>query len=142
MNYRTFLLILFSTHCILFLPSSGHPQSDAKTVATDNLVLVQALMCEDIQDQMPQNSTSVFSIERRKVMCFTSFEPVTDTAVIYHYWFHRDQPSFRLKLTVKPPLWSAYSSIQLRAEDLGPWRVEITDSQGVILQILRFSIAE
>ncbi|CAB1056590.1 hypothetical protein D1BOALGB6SA_1327 [Olavius sp. associated proteobacterium Delta 1] len=99
-------------------------------------------MCEDIQGQTPQNSTTVFSIERRKAICFTSFDPVPSKTVIYHHWFHRDRPSARIKLTLKPPRWSTYSSFQLRAEDFGPWRVEITDSQGHILQVLRFSITE
>jgi hypothetical protein len=99
-------------------------------------------MCEDIQDQTPQNATIVFSIERRKAVCFTSFDPVPNQTVIYHRWFHRDRPSAKIKLILKSPRWSTYSSIQLRAEDLGPWRVEVTDSQGRIFQVLRFSITE
>ena len=117
-------------------------QSDTTDTAAGNIVLVQAVMCEDIQGQTPQNSTTVFSIERRKAICFTSFDPVPNKADIYHHWFHRDRPIAKIKLTLKPPRWSTYSSIQLRAEDLGPWRVEVTDSQGQIFQVLRFSITE
>jgi hypothetical protein len=99
-------------------------------------------MCEDLQELIPQNPTNIFSIERRKAICFTSFDPVPQKTIIYHQWFHRDQTSAKVKLTLKPPRWSTYSSIQLRAEDIGPWRVEITDSQGRILGVLRFSITE
>jgi len=142
MNYRTFLLLLFSILFYLFLPLSVKSQSDTSASAAGNLLLVQALMCEDIQDHTPQNSTTIFSIERRKAICFTSFDPVPKKTVIYHHWFHRDRPSAKIKLTLKPPRWSTYSSFQLRAEDIGPWRVEIIDSQGQILQVLRFSITE
>lgn len=139
MNYRTIMILFFSIH--LFLPPAVESQSDSSETAAD-VVLVQAQMCEDIQGQMPQNVTTVFSIERRKAICFTTFDPVTVETVIYHNWFHRDRSSARIKLSLKPPRWSTYSSIQFRAQDIGPWRVEITDSKGQILQILRFSITE
>jgi hypothetical protein len=142
MNYRTLLLLFFSIHLLLFLPVSVQSQSDTSDTAAGNIVLVQAMMCEDIQGQTPQNSTTVFSIERRKAICFTSFDPVPGKTDIYHQWFHRDRPSAKIKLTLKPPRWSTYSSIQLRADDLGPWRVEVTDSQGQLFQVLRFSITE
>ena len=142
MNYRSLLLLFFSTHLILFLPFSVQSQSDTSDTAAGDLVLVQAVICEDIQGQIPQNPTTVFSIERRKAICFTAFDPVPNKSVIYHHWFHRDRPIAKIKLTLKPPRWSTYSSIQLRAEDIGPWRVEVTDSQGQIFQVLRFSITE
>lgn len=104
--------------------------------------LVNAVLCEDIKDSVPQNATSVFSIERRTAICFTEFDPVPQKTIIYHHWYHRDVPSARIKLTLKPPRWASYSSIQLRAEDIGPWHVEITDDQGNVLYILRFSVTE
>ena len=104
--------------------------------------LAQAVLCEDIKDSVPQNVTSVFSIERRTAICFTEFDPVPQKAIIYHRWYHRDVPSARIKLTLNPPRWASYSSIQLRVEDIGPWRVEITDDQGNLLYVLRFSVTE
>ena len=46
------------------------------------------------------------------------------------------------KLTLNPPKWSSFSSIQLRESDKGPWRVEINNENGDILKVLRFSITE
>jgi hypothetical protein len=145
MSRRTLCLPLIAVFICFLFPSSGRSQSN-DTAATktpgDKIALVRALMCEDIKDLVPQNSTTVFSIERRKAICFTSFDPVPEKSVIYHQWYHRDQKSAKIKLTLKPPRWSTYSSIQFRAEDIGPWRVEIIDSQGQILDALRFSITE
>ena len=136
MKYRIVPLLLLTLGLFLLFPFTAGSQSG-------NLIaLVQAVLCEDIQGHLPQNPTTVFSIERRTAVCFTAFDPVPRTAVIYHHWFHRDTPSARIKLTLKPPRWSTYSSIQLRAEDIGPWRVEITDSQGNIFHVLRFSVTE
>ena len=142
MNYRTLLRLFFAIHLFVFLPFSVQSQSDTSDSAAGNLVLVQAVMSEDFQERLPQNITTVFSIESRKAICFTSFDPVPEKTVIYHHWFHRDRPSAKVKLTLKPPRWSTYSSIQFRVQDIGPWRVEITDPKGQILHILRFSITE
>ena len=144
--YRRTLFVWFFA-AILFgaLPLSAQSPSDTGTDAEatgGTLALVQAVMCEDIQDHLPLNPTTVFSIERRKAICFTEFDPVPQKTVIYHHWFHRDRSSAKIKLSLKPPRWSTYSSIQFREEDIGPWKVEITDSEGNIFQVLRFSITE
>ena len=146
MKYHTVLMLSLSLLMLLCQsPWAQSPSDKDDAAATDivtDIVLVQAEMCEDIQDLTPQNTTTVFSIERRKAVCYTSFDPVPFETEIYHHWFHRDRPSARIKLALQPPRWSTYSSIQLRAEDLGPWRVEVTDAKGRIFQILRFSITE
>ena len=142
MNYRTFMILFSSIHLFLLLPLAAQSQSDTSKTTAGKLTLVQAQMCEDLQDRIPQNVTTVFSIERRKAISFTSFDPVPDKTVIYHHWFHRDRSSARIKLSLKPPRWSTYSSIQFRAQDVGPWRVEISDSKGQVFHILRFSITE
>jgi len=145
MDHRISRLSLFAVILCFLFPLSAKSQSqdtrEAK-VPAGKIALVRAMMCEDIQELIPQNPTTVFSIERRQAICFTSFDPVPEKTVIYHQWFHRDQTSAKIKLTLKPPRWSTYSSIQFRAEDIGPWRVEIIDSQGNILDALRFSITE
>ena len=136
MKYTTYpLLLLIFGFCLLFPLTAGSQSGN-------QIALVNAVMCEDIKGNVPQDLTTVFSIERRTAVCFTAFDPVPEEAVIYHHWFHRDTPSARIKLNLKPPRWSTYSSIQLRAEDIGPWRVEITDAQGNIFHILRFSVTE
>ena len=136
MKYRIVPLLLLALGLFLLFPFTAGTQSG------NQIVLVEAVLCEDIIETVPQNRTTVFSIERRTAVCYTAFDPVPQKAVIYHHWFHRDTPSARIKLTLKPPRWSTYSSIQLRAEDIGPWRVEITDSQGNIFHVLRFSVTE
>ena len=145
MSHRVLRLLLFTVVLGFLFPFPAMSQSGANgdsKPSSSKIVLVKAVMCEGLLERNPQNSTTVFSIERRKAICFTSFDPVPERTVIYHRWFHRDQTSAKIKLTLKPPRWSTYSSIQFRAEDIGPWRVEITDSQGHIFQILRFSITE
>ena len=73
---------------------------------------------------------------------FSAFSQVPQKSIIYHNWYHCDVPSAKIRLTLKPPSWSTYSSIELRKTDIGPWRVEITDETGDVLVVLRFSVSE
>jgi len=145
MNYRILFILFIGFSFLAIPPLSAQTQSDPNGPAeapAAGIKLVQAVMSEDLQERTPQNITTVFTIERRKAICFTAFDPVPEKTVIYHHWFHRDRPSAKLKLTLKPPRWSSYSTIQFRAEDIGPWRVEIADSNGQVFHILRFSVTE
>ncbi len=106
------------------------------------LALIQALVCEDVKDAIPVNPAITFSIAVGKIYCYTFFDQVGEDTVIYHHWIFRDRPSARIRLSLKQPRWSTYSSIQLREADKGPWRVEITDAGGRVLKILRFSVTD
>jgi hypothetical protein len=78
----------------------------------------------------------------KRVYCYTDFSTVPEKSFAYHNWYLRDNLKASVKLTVRPPRWSTYSSIQLRDSDKGPWRIEITDEEGNILKTLRFSVID
>ena len=131
---------------VLFMLSvfSGSAISQEKTqpASSGKLALAQAVMCEEVQASTPKNATVVFSAARERAVCFTAFDPVPQKTYVYHRWYHREIPSANIRLALKPPRWSTYSSIQLRVTDKGPWRVEIIDANGKILKTLRFSILD
>jgi hypothetical protein len=138
MNYRLFAVFALVVGSIAF----SAPSRVFSENGPEDPTLVQAAICETIQELTPQNRGIAFSVAIGKVICFTSFDPVPKEAVIYNNWFHRDRPSTKIRLTLKPPRWATFSSIKLRQADKGPWRVEITDQDGKVLQILRFSITD
>ena len=138
-KYHLYILTLFSIFIVL--SPQAFPQ-EKKIARTQTLTLQQSVMCEGLQNFEPQNPAVVFSISIGKVYCFSNFEPVPAQTTIYHNWYFRDRLTSRLKLTLKPPKWRTYSTIQLREADRGPWRVEITDPKGRIFKVLRFSITD
>lgn len=140
--YISFIVPFFIIFC-LSIPSYSQ-QNEKKSSAQESkkLTLVRAVMCEEIQDFKPWNQAVVFSITIGKVSCFTSFDPVPETTYIYHNWYYRENLSKRMKLFLQPPIWSTFSSIQFREADKGLWRVEITDPEGNIFHVLRFSITD
>jgi hypothetical protein len=132
-----------------FSPLNSHAQEDAPPVATapseaaeQEILLSHSAMCEKVENLAPVRSGVVFSVAAGQVFCFTSFNPVPKATVIYHRWYHRDELSTQTRLRLYPPRWATYSVIQLRETDKGPWRVEVTDQDGRIFDILRFSITD
>ena len=114
----------------------------SETKLAHKLKLDQAVMCEDIKDYHPYNKAVVFSLEIGKVFCFSSFDIVPEKMFIYHNWYRQDKLITTKRLSLQPPEWSTYSSIQLREADKGPWRVEIRDQKKQLFQIVRFSITD
>ncbi|WP_155316485.1 DUF2914 domain-containing protein [Desulfosarcina alkanivorans] len=110
--------------------------------AADELKLVRAVMCETIQEYAPVFPAVVFSIERGRVSCFTEFDLVPEKTYIHHKWYRRDNLVTVKRLTINPPRWSSFTSVQLRDADKGPWRVEITDGNDNLMRTLRFSITD
>ena len=142
MRYRFMFILgaIVAIQLFLFFPLDFF--ENVSVANADQLKLFEAVMCEEIYSETPRNPTSVFSAGKEKAVSFSVFDPVPQKTVIYHNWYHRDVPSARIRLQLKPPRWSTFSSIQLRKTDIGPWRVEITDDKGNILGVLRFSVTD
>jgi hypothetical protein len=106
------------------------------------LKMTKSMMCEEVKENQPSNEGLTFSSDLGKISCYTEFDPVPERTSIYHCWYFKNNLSTRRKLILNPPRWSAFSQIQVRETEKGPWRVEITDEEGNILQTLRFSITD
>ena len=104
--------------------------------------LVRALMCQFIEAYEPKHPAVAFSINTGKVSCYTTFDNIKNPTHVFHKWYRRDALVTTKRLTLKPPTWSTFSSIQLREADKGPWRVEIRDARNRLMQTLRFSVTE
>lgn len=137
--FTYFFLVLAGT---AVLAGAGGAEPSEAPAPPAKLTLVEAIVCEQVENLAPKNPAVVFPLELGEVACFTAFDPVPQETVIYHQWFFRDLPSARVRLRVKPPRWSSFSRIQLRPGDAGPWRVEVTDADGKILAQQRFSVVE
>jgi hypothetical protein len=108
---------------------------------TDKLTLVRAVMCETIQEYAPANPAVVFSIKLGRVSCFTEFDPVPKQTH-QPQMVSPDNLITEKRLTLKPPRWATFTSVQLRDADKGPWRVEVTDENDNLMHTLRFSITD
>ena len=146
MKYRLTCFVLLWLGVLSLLLSQGYAQEatdhSAPAEEIKQLTLVKAAMCEGIEEYIPKNPGIVFPTAIGKILCFTVFDPVPQKTVIYHNWYRNDELITKVKLTLKPPRWSTFSSIQLREADKGPWRVEIVDEKDRLHKTLRFSITD
>jgi len=145
MNRRTAVFALIIFGLILqpaFQPLASVLQALAAAAAPTQPILISAAVCENVKDLSPQNPAIVFSVAVGKVSCFSAFDPVSQNMPIYHNWYYRDKLITKIKLTLRTPRWSTFSTIQLRESDIGPWRVEITDQEEKVFTVLRFSVTE
>jgi hypothetical protein len=131
-----FAVLLWAVPCCP--PAIAEKNSSEKS----GIVLTRAVMCESLKGYEPENTAVVFSIDVGKISCFTSFDRIGATTAALHKWYRRDELVTTKRLTLKPPSWSTYSSIQLREADKGPWHVEIYDDDNNLLDILQFSVTE
>jgi len=131
---------------LFFFPPEAFSQEAGKNPPAvpeqKKLTLVDAAMCEGIREHNPWNRSVAISASGGQACCFTSFDPVPENTFIYHKWYLREKLIYKIKLTLNTPRWSTFSKIRLRSSDKGPWRVEISDREGKILAVLRFSIVE
>lgn len=104
--------------------------------------LARAVMCESIDGYEPKYIAVAFSINAGRISCYTLFEDVIESTMVDHKWYRKDELVTSKRLTIKPPKWATYSSIQLREEDKGPWRVEIWNAQSRLIKTLRFSVID
>jgi hypothetical protein len=145
MNKPVFLRIA-AVLIVFLLPAvtAGQPSGSGQLAAprSAGLVLGESTVCENVQNGIPERTAVAFSVSLKRVYCYTDFSTVSEKSFAYHNWYLRDNLKASVKLTVRPPRWSTYSSIQLRDSDKGPWRIEITDEEGNILKTLRFSVID
>jgi hypothetical protein len=129
---RLFLVFWLAVSSLFTEQAATALAEDGITSNDPNPHLVRAVICEQVKDRKPRYESIVFSITNGRVYCYTDFDPVSKKTHIYHNWFRRDTLTAKVKLSLKPPRWSTFSYISLRKTDKGPWRVEITRSDGNI----------
>ena len=127
---------------LLHLPASGQAAEDVTDPPGQVFRLVRAVMCETIEGYEPRHTAVAFSVAVGRISCYTSFDGVAETTYIEHKWYRRDELVTVKRLTLRPPNWATFSSIQLREADKGPWRVEILDARNRIVRTLRFSVTD
>ena len=142
---RLVFFSLLATATLLFssvLAQKNGKDAPAPEGSRQEVMLAHATICEKVENLSPVRPSVVFSTSVGQVSCFTSFDPVPQPTLVYHRWYHRDELSTQTRLRLYPPRWATYSVIQLRETDKGPWRVEISDQNGRVFDVLRFSITD
>ena len=123
------------TLCLL-LPFASHAQQ------AGSLSIEAAAICTGVADREPVNAGTSFAVSTDRLYCFSKVANITEATEIVHVWYFGETERARVSLGVKPPVWRTYSSKIIQTHEIGPWRVEILDASGNLLQTVKFEVTQ
>jgi len=104
------------------------------------LSVEESAIALDVIDRMPVGSDSSFVASVGLVYCWTRVAGAEGEAAIHHVWFHGDQEMADIELRIGGSPWRTWSSKAIVLEWTGAWRVEVRDSEGNVIETIRFTI--
>jgi hypothetical protein len=99
-----------------------------------------AQVCTSIDRLQPGDSGTRFPVDVGRLFCFSRISGIRQPTRIQHVWYLDGKERFRKVLPVAPPSWRTFSSKRIRPSDVGPWRIEISDAEGNVMQTLSFAV--
>ena len=101
-----------------------------------------ASICTGVADREPVDAGTSFSVATDRLYCFSKIVNITEATEIVHVWYFGETERARVSLGIKPPAWRTYSSKIIQTHEIGPWRVEILDASGNLLETLKFEVTQ
>jgi hypothetical protein len=119
----------------LFIPAVGAQESD-------KLEVVAAAISKNVVALEAVDVGTRFSNSTPRLYCFTKVAGASQPTEIVHVWRYGDVERARITLPVRAPSWRTYSSKVIQAHEIGPWRVDVLDASGNLLETVDFEITQ
>jgi hypothetical protein len=130
----SFVSALIWFMCVSFLI----PAADAQQ--SDELDVVAAAICEKVQNRETVNVGTRFTSSTSRLYCFTKIVGAGTPTEVVHVWSYGDVERARVSLDVNSSNWRTYSSKAIQAHEIGPWRVDVLDTSGNLLETINFEV--
>ena len=105
-----------------------------------SLTLIDAAVCQSIENRDPVGIKDVFSSDIEKVYCYTKAGSLEATT-IKHVWYYKDEKIIDISLKIgASPAWRTRSSKSIMPHQTGNWKVEITSKDGKVLKTIQFMV--
>ena len=128
------VMIWLLSLCLL-IPAAG--AQEASTVQ-----IVAAAICKDVVEREAVEVGTQFSNSVSRLYCFTKVVSTEIPNEIVHVWSYGDVERARVSLAVKAATWRTYSSKAIQPHEIGPWRVDVLDKSGNLLETINFEITQ
>lgn len=102
-------------------------------------VSVEAVLARAVMDRMPQDSGSAFPADVGELVLWTRVNGATGQ-MVHHVWFRGDEQVGDVELAIGGSPWRTWSTKKVPAEWTGPWRVEVRDAAGNVIQTINFTV--
>jgi hypothetical protein len=128
-------VIVWLISLCLLIPAAG--AQEANTVQ-----IVAAAICKDVVDREAVDVGTQFSNSVSRLYCFTKATSTEIPTEIVHVWHYGDVERARVSLAVRAATWRTYSSKVIQPHEIGPWRVDVLDTSGNLLETINFEITQ
>ncbi len=105
---------------------------------TDPLEVDLSVICTGIEDLEPIGTGISFPVSLEKLYCLTRILGALTPTTITHVWIFENTERARVDLAVMTYSWRTYSSKIIQPHEVGSWRVEVLDSEGMVLKRIQF----
>ena len=128
-------VIVWLISLCLLIPAAG--AQEANTVQ-----IVAAAICKDVVDREAVDIGTQFPNSVSRLYCFTKAVSTKIPTEIVHVWSYGDVERARVSLAVRAATWRTYSSKAIQSHEIGPWRVDVLDTSGNLLETINFEITQ
>jgi hypothetical protein len=104
--------------------------------------IVAAAICKDVVEREAVDVGTQFSNSVSRLYCFTKAVSTEIPTEVVHVWSYGDVERARVSLSVKANTWRTYSSKAIQSHEIGPWRVDVLDTSGNLLETINFEITQ
>jgi hypothetical protein len=102
--------------------------------------VARLVLATDIVNREPVGITTAFPEGAEQAYCFLEAQDIQKNTQVAFVWYYKDTETARIELPVrKGSRWRTYSSKKFGVRR-GPWRVDIEDADGNVLQSLTFEV--
>ena len=104
--------------------------------------IVAAAICKDVVQREAVEVGTQFSNSVSRLYCFTKAMSTEIPTEVVHVWSYGDVERARVSLAVNSATWRTYSSKAIQSHEIGPWRVDVLDPSGNLLETINFEITQ
>ena len=128
------VMVCLISLCLL-IPAAGAQQAN-------KIQVVAAAICKDVVEREAVDVGTQFSNSVSRLYCFTKTVSTEIPTEVVHVWSYGDVERARVSLAVKAATWRTYSSKAIQSHEIGPWRVDVLDTSGNLLETINFEITQ
>ena len=119
----------------LLIPAVGAQESN-------RLEVVAAAISKNVVAREAMDVGNRFSNSTPRLYCFTKIVGASQPTEVVHVWSYSGVERARISLAVRAASWRTYSSKAIQAHEIGPWRVDVLDTSGNLLETINFEITQ
>ena len=127
--------------CCTVAAAAQDTTAAARAPAQSNIT-VSTVLTSSIMERVAQDTIVNIPIpaEADTVYLCTRVSGAEPGTVLHHVWFKGDEQVADVELTINGSPWRTWSRKTILAGETGPWRVEVRDAAGTVLQTVSFTV--